>query len=112
LRLVRSTIPVCSFGPFPGRGWWCQMCSSTPTASTPTSRSGSSANSSSSGLIACQTVCQSTPSRRATEATEALSHWMQLIAHQAARTVSLARDGANAWSSLKPRTGQAGSAQR
>jgi hypothetical protein len=45
-------------------------------------------------LIASRTVCQSTPSRRATEATEALSRWMQLIAHHAARTVSLALDGA------------------
>jgi hypothetical protein len=35
-------------------------------------------------------VCQSTPSRRAIEATEALSRWMQLIAHHAARLVSFA----------------------
>ena len=40
--------------------------------------------------IASQTVCQSTPSRRAIEATEALSRWMQLIAHHAARLVSFA----------------------
>jgi hypothetical protein len=36
-------------------------------------RPGSSTSSSSSGLITSQTVCQSTPSRRATDATEALS---------------------------------------
>jgi hypothetical protein len=75
------------------------MCSSTPTVSTPASRSGSLANSTSSGLIASQTVCQSTPRRRATEATDALSPWMQLIAHHAARTVSLARGTARSWSS-------------
>jgi hypothetical protein len=34
-RLVNSTIPVSWLGPFPGRGEWCQMCSSTPSTSTP-----------------------------------------------------------------------------
>jgi hypothetical protein len=78
--------------------------------STPVNRFGSSASSASSGLFAVHTVCQSTPSRRAADATEALSRWMQLIAHQAARVVSLAP--ASAWSSVKPRTGQAGSVHR
>jgi hypothetical protein len=37
--------------------------------------------------LASHTVCQSTPRRRATAATEAVSRWMQLIAHHAARVV-------------------------
>jgi hypothetical protein len=57
-------------------GVWCHRCSSTSRTCTSASRAGSSANSASTGRIASQTVCQSTPSRRATEA---LSHWMQLI---------------------------------
>jgi hypothetical protein len=51
-------------------------------------------------------------SRRATDATEALSRWMQLIAHHAALPLSLVRGGASAWISLNPRTGHAGSVQR
>jgi hypothetical protein len=57
-------------------------------------------------------VCQSTPSRRATEATEALSRWMQLIAHHAARAVSFVWAGASGWSSLNPPSGHTGSTQR
>ena len=62
--------------------------------------------------IASQTVCQSTPSRRASGATEALSRWMQLIAHHAARAVSLARGRASEESSPNTPTGQADSTQR
>ena len=80
--------------------------------STPSSRAGSSGSAASSGLIAVRTVCQSTPSLRATDATEALSRWMHEIAHHAARTVSLARGPARSWTSVNTRTRHDGSLQR
>jgi hypothetical protein len=73
---------------------------------------GSAARSASNGLIASHKVCQSTPSRGATAATEAVSRWMIPIAHHAARVVSLARATASLSSSVNQPPAQAGSAHR
>jgi hypothetical protein len=59
------------------------------------------------GFTAVQTVCQSTPSRRATAETVVWSHANAATAHFTARVVSLARTGMWSWVSLHVPAGQA-----
>ena len=67
-------------------------CSSTPSAVTGSSRAGSFTSGSPCSRTARITVCQPTPSCRATEATVSACAPTRRIAHARARSVSTARD--------------------
>jgi hypothetical protein len=88
---VRSTIPVTARSLRWRPGF--QMCSSTPSELTPARRAGSLTRRSITGRTASQTVCQSTPSRRATAATLVSSHPSAATAQSTARAVSRAAAG-------------------
>jgi hypothetical protein len=92
----------------PGR----QTCSSTPRDSTPCRRRGSSARRRASTFSAAHSVCQSTPSRRASALTVVSSSLKASAAQITARRVSNARGGARGCSSVNVTIGHAGSRHR
>jgi hypothetical protein len=107
---VRSTIPVTARSLRWRPGF--QMCSSTPSELTPARRAGSLTRRSITGRTASQTVCQSTPSRRATAATLVSSHPSAATAQSTARAVSRARGGIAGWASVRHTVAHSGFGQR